>query len=278
MSPAAGTGLDPDHTLPVLADAFIIDFRHRGGDRERCGRRVRPQAQIGAEDIAVFRDVIEDPDDIPSDPLGRFARRPFAPIKHFRIVENTEIDIAGIVELECAHLAERDGEYPIPRQAIVIERDLERCIHALAGQFGQHERHVHHIKRAGQVFPCKRQVRGLFGAAQGPHHLLHRAPSQLRQHTHGFDGFAPIAVFQFPPRKTPEIRRPLTSECQCVFRCLRNRSYVQHALCPWQSQRGFEAGRLCRAIPIGQDKLPAMHLRHGHNQRQAKAAARLGAR
>ena len=55
MSPATGPRLDHGGALPVLAPALVVDERRLDRDRERRRARIGPQAQIGAEDVAVAR-------------------------------------------------------------------------------------------------------------------------------------------------------------------------------------------------------------------------------
>ena len=48
-----GPGLDEGGALPVLAEALVVVERGLGGERERRGAGIGPQAQIGAEHVAV---------------------------------------------------------------------------------------------------------------------------------------------------------------------------------------------------------------------------------
>ena len=55
MSPATGARLDHGRAFPVLAAALVVVERRLDRDRERRRAGIGPQAQVGAEDVAVAR-------------------------------------------------------------------------------------------------------------------------------------------------------------------------------------------------------------------------------
>ena len=104
----AGDGVRLDHgrALPVLADALVVELGglHRHGERRRA--RVGPQPEVGAEDVAVGRGLRHQlhqharaAHEVPRQLLVAGERRRVA------VVEQDEVDVAGIVELAGAELA-----------------------------------------------------------------------------------------------------------------------------------------------------------------------------
>ncbi len=103
--------LDERHPLPVLAEALVVADRR--GDRRgrRRDRRIGPEAQVDAEDIAFggpglqhlgqrARDAVRE--GLGLDAVGQAER--------LGLVEDREVDVAGVVELERAVLAHGDRE------------------------------------------------------------------------------------------------------------------------------------------------------------------------
>ncbi|MCA8900508.1 MAG: hypothetical protein KDA53_04600 [Hyphomonas sp.] len=199
--------LDPDHPFPVLADALVVNRRHLGGDGERRGGRIGTQAKVRAEDIAVRGDLIEQADDVARHALGRLAGRTLAAIECVGIVEDAEVDIAGIVELEGAHLAEGNGEEAGLGKALLVQRHAHRRVHRIAGKVGQRAGHVHDRQLAGKVFAGERQVRGKLRPAQRHHRLFHGGFA--RQGAHGGQRIAPVPG-KFPVHQAAQVRRVVT--------------------------------------------------------------------
>ena len=56
-----GAGLDHRRPLPGLADRVVVGLRRGQRDHRRCRRRIRPQAQVGAEHVAVRGPAFEQP-------------------------------------------------------------------------------------------------------------------------------------------------------------------------------------------------------------------------
>ena len=108
-----GPGLDEGRALPVLADTLVVAEGEwdRHGHRRR--RRVGAQAQVDPEDIAFQRARLEQLGEAlgeaDGDGGGFLAG---AERQNLRVVEDRDVDIAGIVELEGPVLAHGDDEQP----------------------------------------------------------------------------------------------------------------------------------------------------------------------
>ena len=109
--------------FPVLAHALVIEFGggRRDGDLRRAG--IGAQAQIDAEDVAIgggFGQKLQQA-------LHQIDRRDAllataCEDKSLVVIENDEIDIAGIVQLESAHLAHGEDD-----EAGAVLESLGRC-------------------------------------------------------------------------------------------------------------------------------------------------------
>ena len=108
-----GTGLDPDHPLPVLADALIIERSHTRGDRRRGGGRIGTQAKVRAEDIAFTRLLLQDTHRLLHGPVGLHLGLARAAIEDVWVKKGGNIDVGGVVKLKRAHLAQREQEEPV---------------------------------------------------------------------------------------------------------------------------------------------------------------------
>ena len=98
----AGDGARLDHggAFPILPHALVIGLggEHRHGERRRA--RIGTQPQIGAEDIAVLRMVLQQPHEIAHDAHEAVLQgAPAAVVDLGAVVEHDEVDVAGIVEL-----------------------------------------------------------------------------------------------------------------------------------------------------------------------------------
>ncbi len=138
-----GMRLDHGGSLPVLADALVVELGrlHRHGQRCRTG--IGPQAQVGAEDVSVDRGFGHQLHQQPRRP-DEMARRLLVVVdcRRVPVVEQDQVDIARIVELAGAELAhpehgERgrigvlaDGKLPIARER--EEDGIEQRLQALA--------------------------------------------------------------------------------------------------------------------------------------------------
>ena len=108
-----GAGLDEGGALPVLANGLVIGQGHRRRDDRRCRRRIGPKPEIDAEDVAVGGALLQQGRGLLGDAiderLGLDAGRKGGG-QPFRIEEERDIDVAGIVELERAVLAHGETE------------------------------------------------------------------------------------------------------------------------------------------------------------------------
>ena len=107
-----GARLDHGGALPVLAHAFIVIGGGFKGDGNLGGAGVGAQAQVNAKAVAVFRHVLQNR----NQPLGEPHKEcggldAFGHWRGFRIVENDEIDIAGVIQFAGAVLAH--GEHHV---------------------------------------------------------------------------------------------------------------------------------------------------------------------
>ena len=111
-----GPRLDHGGALPVLPHAFIVVGGGFQGDGNLRGAGVGAQAQVNAKAVAVFRHVLQNRDEALGEPhkegggLDAFRHG-----RCFRIVENDEIDIAGVIQFASAVLAH--GEHHIAAMA-----------------------------------------------------------------------------------------------------------------------------------------------------------------
>ncbi|NMD08468.1 MAG: ATP-binding cassette domain-containing protein, partial [Phyllobacteriaceae bacterium] len=106
-----GTGLDEGGAFPVLSEVLVIMGCRLNGDGYLRGTRVRSQAEVRAEDIAMFVHVLQQ-----GDKLARDADRQrggVLPIRHrhcLGIKENDQVDVTGIVQLVGAVLAHGEDD------------------------------------------------------------------------------------------------------------------------------------------------------------------------
>ncbi len=108
----AGPRLDIGGPLPCAADAFVIALGRPHRDANRRHRRVGAQAQVGAEDIALAGQVRQEPRHPPRDAHERGAGIVIAVVVETALVEeHDEVDVGGIVQLPCPHLAHREGDH-----------------------------------------------------------------------------------------------------------------------------------------------------------------------
>ena len=106
--PRTGARLDIGGTLPRPAQALVIPLGGQQAHADGCDCRIGAQAQIGAEHIAVARDVIQDSRhragglDQPRTGLLKIIRAIATFIK-----QADQINVGGIVQLSSTHLAHR---------------------------------------------------------------------------------------------------------------------------------------------------------------------------
>ena len=105
-------GLDERGALPVLADRLVILIGARNRERDRRRGGVRPQAQVDPQHVAFARSLLHE-----TRQRSRQARehRPRLRSRRNRggrrVVEHDQVDVARIVELARAMLAERQHDH-----------------------------------------------------------------------------------------------------------------------------------------------------------------------
>jgi hypothetical protein len=106
MSPATGFALIIGRALPVLAAALVIDERGLHRDRQRRRAGIGPQAQVGAEDVAVAGALLHDAHQ-PAHHAGEYLAHliPVPGDAGIGIEEDDDVDVGGIVQLTRAMLA-----------------------------------------------------------------------------------------------------------------------------------------------------------------------------
>ncbi len=125
--------LDHSRALPVLADGFVIGEGGGGVDGRRGGHGVGPQAQVGAENIAVRRALLHDGDEVLRQPVHEMLLIARAGVRQlFGIEQQNKIDVAGIVQLETAQFAhaQYDDATALLRRILIHRREfaaLMRC-------------------------------------------------------------------------------------------------------------------------------------------------------
>ncbi len=95
-----GSGLDHRRPLPCAPKAFIVVFRRNHGDAHGRNGRIRAQAQIGAEHIAirrVFRQKLEQPLGDPHKNLAHLGV--VIGIKPRLVKEHNQVDVRGVIQL-----------------------------------------------------------------------------------------------------------------------------------------------------------------------------------
>ena len=145
------TRLDHRRAFPVLAAALVVGQRGLDGDGKRRRARVRTQAKVGAEDIAMFGAVLED--------AHQPARKPHEQVGCIhgiddrgcrRIEEDDEIDVGGKVQLVRAELAHaeddpagafarvfRIGQLELALTVRVEKQEVDRRVDACVGETAQ---------------------------------------------------------------------------------------------------------------------------------------------
>ncbi len=122
-------GLDQRGALPILPDALIIGERGCHRHRQRGGRRVRAQPQIGAKNIAIAGALVENAHEIAgkADEEGLDAVLRSHP-RLCRVVKKDQVDIARIIELVAAKLAHAEDDEPaVPLRIVRVgEASIDR--------------------------------------------------------------------------------------------------------------------------------------------------------
>ena len=112
MAPAQGARLDVGGALPGAADALVVVLGRVGGDADRGDRRVGPQAQVDAEDVAGGGDLGEELHQALGDADEGLAHvGEVLGVVTVLVEEDDEVDVGGVVELARAHLAHGEDEH-----------------------------------------------------------------------------------------------------------------------------------------------------------------------
>ena len=179
----ADARLDHRRALPVLPDAAVVVERGFGRDRDLGRGRIGAQPQIDAEHIAVGGALLQKLHQAARD--AHMERRGLVLVGErgrIRIVEDDEIDIAGVVELERAHLAHRQhdvaatllgrlpvgGLEPAARHRLA-EQEPHRRDDRRVRHFGQRTGRLHHRPDAADVGERDQQRGFSLHPAQEPH-------------------------------------------------------------------------------------------------------------
>ena len=103
--------LQHGRAFPILSHALIVGDGPRQGDAGRCGRRVGAQPQVGAEHVAVGVVCLHQGHEVTRHASVEGAGGVAVVNTRVRIVQQDEVDIAGIVQFARAELAHaKDGE------------------------------------------------------------------------------------------------------------------------------------------------------------------------
>ncbi len=103
--------LDQRRALPVLAEALVIGQRRRHGDGDCPGARLRPQPQVDAQHVAVGGRRLQQAHEVAHE--AHVERLHAVAVAHrglAGIVEADEVDVARVVELGAAELAQREHD------------------------------------------------------------------------------------------------------------------------------------------------------------------------
>ena len=104
-------GLEHGRALPVLAHALVIGDGGGQGDAGRRGGRVGAQAQIDAKNIAIGVARFHQCNKVAREAAVEGAGRVAVVDTRIGVLQQNEVDIAGVVEFACAELAHaEDGE------------------------------------------------------------------------------------------------------------------------------------------------------------------------
>ena len=172
--------------------------RRQHGDRDRSCAWIRPQPQIGAEDVAIGGAFLQqrhqqahnlDPEDRRLDSIGKL----IGP----RLVNRDEVDIARIVEFVRALLTHgqkhqaarrRSLAKPFALLALFGERKAEGGFHGGIGKAGQATGHRGKIDSPGKICQSQTQRKILFCLAKAGHRLRPRRPIVRLEHCDGVLG------------------------------------------------------------------------------------------
>ena len=177
-----GTRLDIGRPFPCPPHPFVVALSRLHRHADRRDRRIRTQAQIRAEDIALCRAIIED-----AHHLARGLDKAGAGLHCVGgiwiagLVEQADqVDVAGIIQFMGAHLSHGENHHARPGCAILRphtrdfaigeqgqKRRIQCRLHGEIRKLRERRRYLHHV-------PCATQIR------QGRHER--EPPLRLAQH------------------------------------------------------------------------------------------------
>ena len=118
-----GTRLDEGGALPVLPEGFVIVEGGRQRDRDACRARVRPQAKVDAQHITFARALLQQTRKrLRHADEDRPCINAVAQDLRGRVEEDDEIDVARIIQLARAMLAERKDHVAAILFGIALDR------------------------------------------------------------------------------------------------------------------------------------------------------------
>ena len=158
-------GLDQRRALPVLAVALVVLLGILDRQRQRMAGRMGAQPQIGAEDVAIARAVLEQVDQRAGEAHGERHRPLAAAIGHaLGLEQHDQVDVARVVELEGAELAHAEDHDAAGAERLVrrvgrdlatlgrlAQRELERARDGEIGEAGERRGDLLERPQAGDV-------------------------------------------------------------------------------------------------------------------------------
>ena len=177
---------DERGALPVLADRLVVGVGAQGGQGDWRRGRIGPQAKVDPEHVAVARSLLQQA----RERLGH-AHEQLRRLRSFRnrgrrgVVEHDKIDVARIIELARAVLAERQhdhagarlriGRLRVERQSVrkrvLAQKEGERGADGGVGEAGQRLGRRDEVPYAADIGKRDQKRRFTLGPAQRAHQL-----------------------------------------------------------------------------------------------------------
>ena len=171
-----GPGLDIGGAFPGPALGLVIGKRRRGRKADRRHRRIGAQAQIGAEDIAVFGIVRQRRRHLAGCPDQRRPRLVLvARVIGCIVVKHDQVDVRAVIQLSRAHLAHGHGEDSagigigvgqLATVDLAAQMGAQRKIGGAVGQIGQRAGDLFQPPGAAQIRQCRHQRDPALGLTQ----------------------------------------------------------------------------------------------------------------
>ncbi len=178
-----GAGLDHGGAFPVLTHAFVVGERRRQADGGRGGRRVGPEAQIRAEHVAVRIPRLHKGTNIPRYSCEHLAEPCCVSGMPIGVVDQDEVDIAGIIQLARAQLAHAEHHQAALGQQAAPARHMQRAacrrstqgeaearVQRGLGEGGERLGNLLQRPHAADIGQRRRQGDPALGLAQGRRH------------------------------------------------------------------------------------------------------------